>query len=191
MVAVTEVSLCNRALDMIGEKTISALTEENESARACSRHYEQTRDELQAMHPWAFSKEYAELAKLTETPIYWKSYFRLPSDFNQMRFIVDDPEERIKYEILSDDRLGCDEGTLKICYSKLITDPTKFSPLYNSTLVPLLASRIAPKLTDSNTRKQSAFGEYQYFFNIATSGDSQQDNTDDKIERSDWNDARY
>ena len=51
------VSICNLALQRVGAKTISALSEDSTAGRACNRVYTQARDSELRAHPWAFARE--------------------------------------------------------------------------------------------------------------------------------------
>lgn len=104
----SEVSICNRALQMIGARsTIAALNESSPEARNCSIVYESTRDEMLGMAFWNFARKTANLALLKSapgTPSYtgtppqtwnstlpsppWLFEYGYPSDCLQMRMIV-------------------------------------------------------------------------------------------------------
>lgn len=106
--AVSEVSICNRALAAIGSRsTISSLTESSKEARNCNLIYTETRDEVMQMAFWNFAKKTAYLALVKSAPgtptsqvstaTQWSSDFpappwlyeyAYPQDALQMRQIV-------------------------------------------------------------------------------------------------------
>lgn len=59
------VDICNSALSMVGARaTISSLTEESASAKACRVHYDITRSETQMAIAWPFTRRYITLSLL-------------------------------------------------------------------------------------------------------------------------------
>ena len=56
------VGICNLALQRIGSKSISSLTEDTAAGRACNRVYTQARDSELRAHPWSFARERVQIA---------------------------------------------------------------------------------------------------------------------------------
>ena len=92
--ATSEVEICNRALQKIGAKRITSLTQDAPNARACNVAYFVLRDMELRNHPWNFSIKRAELAA-DATPPDWgrQNSFTLPSDFLCLR--PDYPEDNL------------------------------------------------------------------------------------------------
>lgn len=66
---VSEVSICNRALQSIGTRTqIASLTESSVEARNCNLIYADTRDEVLQMAYWNFAQKTAYLSLLKSAP---------------------------------------------------------------------------------------------------------------------------
>ncbi len=53
--AASDVNICSRALQEIGEEPIAALTDNNKRAEKCNLIYASVRDGLISMHPWKFA----------------------------------------------------------------------------------------------------------------------------------------
>lgn len=67
--AISEVSICNMALQSIGTRsTISSLTEQSNEAENCNLLYELTRDEVLGMAFWNFARKMATLSLIKSAP---------------------------------------------------------------------------------------------------------------------------
>ena len=53
--AASDVNICSRSLQELGEEPISALTDNNKRAEKCNLIYSSVRDNLLSMHPWKFA----------------------------------------------------------------------------------------------------------------------------------------
>ena len=62
------VSICNLALQRVGAKAISKLTEDTTAGRACNRVYAQARDSELRTHPWSFARERVTSPPTAPTP---------------------------------------------------------------------------------------------------------------------------
>ena len=77
----TDVSICARALVLLGEKPISSFDENRDAARVCSNIYEGLRDTILAQHPWRFLMAKKKLTKQAAAPAGEWSYAHLiPTD---------------------------------------------------------------------------------------------------------------
>lgn len=100
----TDVSICNLALDTIGESNIETLEDEGDVAAACSRIYPAVRDMLIVSHDWKFARRKKNLSVSgDETPINeWARAFMLPPDMLAGPFAVfgdGSPSPTFDYEI--------------------------------------------------------------------------------------------
>lgn len=104
----SQVSICNRALSAIGNRsTISSLTERSTEARACALIFDDTVDEVLSMAYWNFARKVGFLSltksapgtptnqtavSSTWTPAYpappWLYEYAYPTDCVQMRQII-------------------------------------------------------------------------------------------------------
>lgn len=67
--AVSEVSICNRALAKVGTRsTIASLTEASNEAKACNLIFEPTRDEVENMAFWNFTTKTVTMGLLKSAP---------------------------------------------------------------------------------------------------------------------------
>lgn len=79
--ATTDVSLCSRALVLLGAQTIGALTDETDRARVCANAYPGLRAALLSRHAWRFLMTKKQLTRDTEAPIgEWKYSYVVPGE---------------------------------------------------------------------------------------------------------------
>jgi hypothetical protein len=152
----SKVEICNRALQKLGAKRITALTDDSVNARACNFAYDPVRlAELQA-HPWAFAVKRATLAASATAPTHTKTrIFPLPADY--LRLLPNDPEENfntIEWQVEGNNIVTNDDAPLNIRYVADITDPNAFSALFREALSAKLALELAEELSQSNTKKR-------------------------------------
>lgn len=158
----SEVEICNRALQKLGAKRITSLTEDSVNARSCNVAYNVVRDAELRAHPWSFAVRRAELAADVTAPLFGKqNAFPLPSDF--LRLLPPDPElnlNNIDWQIEGRSILTNDSAPLQIRYVAKITDPNTMDPTFREALSARLAWELCEELTQSNQKKGDARTDY-------------------------------
>lgn len=172
----SEVSICNLALTSIGKKNISDLDEGTTESKACKQHYAQARDELLQEYPWRFAQATVALAEITnDKSNKWEYACQLPADCLQELLVHD--QYLADYIANGGEIVGGDgglivaggyayeiEGSVLYCnvspayltYTKRVTDPTRFRPLFVAALGDQVATKIAFPLTkDLSVRKDA------------------------------------
>lgn len=188
----SEVDICNIALGYLGDSaTVSSLDPPEGSAQAghCSRFYPITRDALLELHPWNFATKRQTLALLDATPpSAWAYAYALPSDVLKPLAVLD-PEapddfnqvgsyspQTFVVETMSDaDVLLTNQENAVLRYTALVSDTTKFTPLFVEALAWLLASKLAGPLLKGTTGMDVAKGclkEFTAWFGQATKADA-------------------
>jgi len=149
----TEVSICSKALRLLGDDPITSLTDDSERARLCNSLYGDARDYLLRSHPWNFAITRASLAQLSDSPAYQYSYqYALPTDPYCLRVLSMEYEDYIfKVENFATEGrvLLTDESTAKILYIARITDTNRFDPMFTDLLATKLALDLAYPVTNS------------------------------------------
>jgi len=136
-VSVSEVSIVNEALTLIGAERIISLSDDGKSARLMNEAFDKARDELLESHPWRFAVKRVALAKLVDTPAYqYSSYFQIPADC--LRVLETDPETA-EWE-REGQLIAANEDALNVKYIARITQPGLFSAKFAETLAAKLAS---------------------------------------------------
>lgn len=159
--AISDVTVANRALQKLGAKRIESLTQDTPNARSINACYEVLRDAELARYQWAFAIKRASVAAdATDETILdtWKRY-TLPNDF--ISLIRDD--ETTGYVDWQQEGLYILSKTaspLKFKYVAKIEDPNFFNPLFVETLAGKIAMECCYEITDSNTKKESLKADY-------------------------------
>jgi hypothetical protein len=152
------VDIVNIALARLGDSaTVTSIDPPEGSAQAeqAKRFYPIARDTLLELHPWNFATKRISLAVTSDVaPDTWQFTYSLPA--NYIRALAVYPEETNSEAdqqpfIIETNELGqlvlftnVENATLK--YISLITDTTKFTPLFVNTLSFMLASFMAGSL---------------------------------------------
>lgn len=196
--SVSQVEICNIALQLLGDESIISLSDGTVPAEQCNLRYNSARRSVLEMHPWNFALKRIALPLVATAPAFDFSHqFTLPSDC--LRVIATDKEldtvynsdpmfngyktvgfqsayttGRDRYKIEGRNLLY-DDDTCNILYLVDEEDTTVFSPLFVEGFAIFLASRLAYKITGSRTMEQNLLQEFDNFFNrIARSVDAQQ-----------------
>jgi len=184
----SEVDICNLALAHLGDNaTIASIDPPEGSAQAehCARFYPVARDALLELHDWKFATRRAALAELDVDSWNWVYAYAQPSGVLRLLAVLPitaSPEaESQPYDtentgdgtplILT----NLEDATLR--YTALVTDTTKFSPLFVDALAWLLASYLAGPVLKGDAGKAEAKACYATFRAVlaqATTSDANQ-----------------
>ena len=161
--AVSEVAICNLALQKLGASRISSLSDATENARECNAAYELLRDRELRANRWKFAIKRTTLAPSSTTPDFTYTYaFQLPSDCLRVLFPA---RLGLDWKIENHEGhpaiLTNDGNSLEVRYIARVTDPTKFDALFVDALACKLAWQLCEALTQSNTKKAAALDEYK------------------------------
>jgi hypothetical protein len=172
-VALSDVSIANSALSKIGAGSIIALTDDTPAGYAVNARYAAIRDAELTRHVWRFSVKRAALSALSSTPSFGYAYeYQLPTDC--LRLIVagqsspglDVSEFRsaadnLDYTIEGRKILTDYPAPLYIRYVYRATDPTQFDNAFAEAFASRLAYELSTALSDSTSRKEAAWADYQ------------------------------
>lgn len=156
------VGVCNRALQKLGEKRITSLSDNSATARALGDCYEAVRDALLREHPWNFAISRAELAADAEEPDWGRANaYQLPSDF--LRLLPDYPEDAANskdWQIEGQKILTDDTDPIYIRYIARVTDVTLMDALFLEAWATKMAYELCELITQSNTKKEALRTDY-------------------------------
>jgi len=162
------------ALALLGDQRIGALTDNTEAARACNAAYTMCRDSVLRKHPWNFAIERATLAAESTGPDWGPTKsFVLPVDPYCLRVL--EVRDHYDYEWSVEGRKLV--GNMEVAYIKYISrkeDPAEFDAAFSIALSSYIASKIAVRLTGSNTIKRDAEREHEKDMKDARSADGQE-----------------
>lgn len=158
----SEVDICNRALQKLGAKRITSLTQDSANARSCSVAYAAVRDKELRAHVWNFSIERATLAADAVAPTWGRANsFQLPSDY--LRLADDYPEDLNNakdWQIEGQKLVTDDSAPLYLRYVKRVVDPNVMDTIFREALSTSLALELCEEITQSNTKKQLLTDDY-------------------------------
>lgn len=162
----SQVKIANRALTKIGSARITSLDEDSKAASTINSMYDVVLDAELRAHRWHFAKARASLPALADAPLFgFANQFRLPSDYLSLiqigQFLVYPKSDTSGvYSIEGGSILTNFGAPLPIRYIKRITDPNAFDSLFAEAFASRLAAECCEAITQSSTKKQAAWQEY-------------------------------
>ena len=169
--AVSEVSICNLALQKLGAERITSLTQDHPNAREMNACYTEMRDLELRTYRWGFAKKRATLAAHATTPNTNSGFayaYPVPADF--LRLLAQNESNLFEGDNTVDWKIENHEGvkcimssyaTMHIVYIAQITDPATFDAAFVDMLASRLAMQTCERLTQSNKKREYAAQEYQ------------------------------
>lgn len=158
----SEVEICNRALQKLGAKRITALSDDSPNARSCNAAYTVLRDAELRKHTWAFSITRAELAADSPAPTWGRANaFTLPTDFLKLADPYPEDNTNARDWLIEQGKIITDESDpLYIRYVARITDPNAMDTLFREALSCAMAFELCEEITQSNTKKEAMRASY-------------------------------
>lgn len=154
------VTICNTALGMLGDDPIQTLTGAEKRAKLCNAFYEQLRDRLLRMHPWAFATKRVLLAPTTTVPAFdWGYTYLLPADCLRV-LQVGEAGIRPSYE-LEGRNLLTNESSLPLVYVWKNTDEQSWDAQFVDLLTAALAKQLAYPITKSPPMQEAMGKEFE------------------------------
>ena len=186
--SVSETSIANAALTLLGERRIDSLDGTSKTAKLLKERYSEVRDDTLRAHPWNFASKRASVAKDAVAPTWgFDNAYTLPSDLLRLLEVNNPTGEPYRVEgrkIITD--LG---SPLDIHYPSQVTDVLQMDVLFRQALSAALAADIAEAITGTSSKVQEVLGIYKQKLQSARTPDGQEDNPA-VIEASEWLDAR-
>jgi hypothetical protein len=153
--AISNVDICNVALNHLGQRAITALTEQSNEARKCNLIFNIARDSVLRSHDWSFAAKTEALAVLSETFIGWDFLYARPSNclfirriFNEGNVNDNIPNEfkEVKSTI-GQKAIATNTDLAYIEYTIPVTDPNDYDPNFVEAFTFKLASMLCKSLT--------------------------------------------
>lgn len=203
----TAVQIANIALNNLGDKRISAFTDNTVQAFAVKSRFTDVVNSVLRAHPWNCMTKRYNCPKLDTTPIFrYNNAFDLPND--SLRVLSVKEEEDYNYdwkiEVIThnaQDRIALltDSSTANIRYIKKYSGSeshdddsntlTLFDPILTQACGLALGSEVAMELTGRQELRDMLMGKYQVLLSEARSINGQE-GTADVIESNEWVDSR-
>ena len=185
--AASVVSICNRALDYLGQKPITSLEDGSASAGILNRMYEGTRNLVLRSYPWNCATARATLAALTTTPDWEFDYeYQLPDDCLRVLEFKDAITYNIKWRIEGRKLRTTEAGPVYIRYLREITDPAEFDPMLADAIAARLAADCAISITGEASKRQLSLQFYDMVLKEARRIDSREQSQDEAVVADTW-----
>jgi hypothetical protein len=168
----SEVSIANRALQLLGADSIISLADDTNRARAMAIAYEPVRDAELTRHRWRFTLARDQLPALSTAPLFEYPYqYQAPNDM--LRLIeggdlqsgpdLSDYRAGMSrlYSVEGDKILTHIPAPLSICYIARITDTSLFAADFSEALSARLADELCERLTQSDSKRQICMEAYK------------------------------
>ncbi len=164
----TTVDICNRALQKLGAKRITALNEDSKNARSCNLAYYIVLHAELRKHEWNCALSRAQLAASGTDPEFGRAYsFPLPVDFLRLAHpYAEDNVNDLDWQIEGRAIYTDDLGPLNVRYVKKIEAPEMDSLLFEAVATSL-ALELCEEITQSNTKKAALEESYKNAINEA------------------------
>jgi hypothetical protein len=152
--AMSTVSICNRALDLLGADPITSLEDGSKAANLCQRNFAPSADSVLRLYPWNAALRRARLPALSEAPAWGYLYqYQLPQGpepaFCLRLLEIDNGSD---YRVEGRRILADYAAPLDILYIGRVTDTAAFDPLLAEAVAAKLAVHLAGNLTESGSR---------------------------------------
>ena len=160
----TEVGLVNEALQMLGEKTITALSDSNDRAEAANLFYANVRDEVTRAHNWncAMVTETLDTPDGTDPEWGYSSRFALSDLTYTCLRVVRTDDLDISWRVQGG-YLHTDESEINIRYLRQMSDDAgvaDMDPLMRRAVAAKLAMTLALRLSASDERLRNVAAVY-------------------------------
>jgi len=173
------VSICQRALHILGAGTIISLSDNTEKARVMNVAYEPVRDAELRRRRWRFSIVRVSLAALASTPDSDYDYqYQLPNDClrliegGDIVSLVDLTDYRTTasalYQVEGRKILTNMAAPLAIRYIAKITDVSLFDSSFCEALSARLAYECCARITESTAKEDQCLRRYNFAIREAT-----------------------
>lgn len=165
------IEIANRALTKLGERRILAFTDDTKQARDVNSMFAVVRDAELRSSRWRFALARAQLPALATAPAFgFERQFQLPNDCLKVLDVgTFSPGVDLSDYVQADNSDYAVEGNvilsnlaapLNLRYVKQVTDPTLFDSLFVEAFACRLAAELAETLTESGSKKETAWREY-------------------------------
>jgi len=184
--AVSDVSIANRALQRLGAKSIESLSQDHPNARSINRAYEHVRNFLLRRYRWSFAIKRASVAK-DSTATTWGGLNRysLPNDYIRLLRDKDQPDIRKDWTIEGRYIVTADGSPLQFRYVAEITDPTQFDKAFNEAFALSLAAACAKEVTGSEGNVQAIKEELKDTIAVAKNCNAIEEDPEQSVD-DDW-----
>ncbi len=186
-----KISICNKALTLVGAAPITSLTDPSENARVLNRVYELALRSILSESEWNFAVKRSLLALSTHTLAWYETgeqyvYVR-PSDCIRI-FSTNDRKAQWRVE---GDYIISDTHGLGIRYVYFLDQPSKYTSSFITAFIDKLASDIAFVILNSEPKARGALTKYETISLPNAQSQNAQTGKQQVLEDDAWELAKY
>lgn len=170
---ISMISICNDALDKLGQSPIVSIADRDTNSRLCARNYFITRDHMLREHPWNFAISRRTLPASTSGEKSWGFTHTFPIPHGCLRLLeIRDlgPED---YQLEKNEILA-NADSLDIRYVRRISDPSKYDVSFANALGYLLAIKLSYAISIEPAQKKLLNNEALRALIVARTIDAQE-----------------
>lgn len=189
--AVSKVSLVNKALTLCGGQPITAMTDDTENARVANRVYEISLKSVLSECKWTFATTRATLSLSADTMpwLHTNEAYVYVRPSNALRiFNVSDPRATWREER---DYIISDTASLGITYVYYHDDPSKYPPKFVDALVDKLCSDVCYAITNDIKKAEAFLNKYNKVSLLKAKSENSQTGTHQIPKDDAWEIAKY
>ena len=156
-------TLCNRALMLIGADPIQSLQDSGIASQNLNVILPDAVQEVLCYHPYRCARKRTSLAPLVDTPAFGFQYaYQLPSDFCSLFGVYSDNVllSNKEYQMEGSTILS-DVESMDIVYIALPETPQSLTPAVQTAIVYLIAYKMAETTTSNDNLIMRLYQEYQ------------------------------
>lgn len=184
----SDIDIINSGLSKLGERVLTARSDNSTPGRLANRTYNDIRDSLLREFPWNFAIKRASLAASATAPEWgYDRAFPLPSDC--LRLVEINNDNRYEWRNEGGSIVTDLEAPLKIIYVAQVAE-NDMDPTFREALAARLAMEWAEPLSQTASVIELMSGLYRNKLQVARSVDGQGDDLR-KIEGMSFIEARY
>jgi hypothetical protein len=170
----TRIEIINRALTKLGSDRLMSEADDNAASRAVEAIYDGTLETLLRSYRWSFAIKRAQLAQLTEEPVFgYQFMYQLPSDCIRIDVVTNDVHldwvdtqwESYRLPIpqyqVEGRKILTDMDTVYIRYGARMPDPTTYDEAFTEAFACKLAVELCETIKQSTTKKQDAKEDFK------------------------------
>lgn len=194
--AITKTQICNLSLSDLGAKKLTDFdTDTSVEGVRCRLHYDFMRRALLRSHYWPFACHRKALTPDTNSPDFeFDNQFVLPDDFLFLRSLFDDRDLANRQTVYSyaieGKLLLSNEAEANIRYTRNITDPNLFDPLFIQVFAKQLSIKLVMPLSQDVKLKESLKDDLARLMPKVRALDRQEQKLLGRSQRGTWVDAR-
>jgi len=167
---ISKVDICNKALNLLGTKSITSLTESSEQGRRCNMIYDSVRTTVLRDHHWGFAGITETLAQISdETVPGWDYLYKYPAKCLKIRKVFENTEDpkpdQVEWkEVLSQtSQQRAIAASISPAYAEYtydVEDPNLYDPKFIDAFALKLAYELAHALIGSLDKAKEFFNAY-------------------------------